>query len=174
MIALLRSRKSVRKYTDTPLDNQVISILRESLLLSPSSRGINPWEFVFVTDRMLLKELSNAKEHGSEFLCGAPCAIVVCADESKSDVWVEDCSIASIIVQLSATSIGLGSCWIQIRNRKCADGQTSEAFVQKLLNIPSHVKVESIIAVGYSAEKTDADNNLEKKLNTDKIHFESY
>ena len=47
----------------------------------------------------------------------APLAVVICADETLNDAWIEDCSIASILLQLTAQSIGLGSCWIQIRNR---------------------------------------------------------
>jgi nitroreductase len=54
-----------------------------------------------------------------------------------------------------AQSIGLGSCWIQIRNRKYDDQMTSEDYIRKLLNIPSDVKVESIIALGYPAEKKE-------------------
>ena len=47
----------------------------------------------------------------------APLGVVVCADSSKCDVWVEDASIATIFLHLAATSMGLGSCWLQIRKR---------------------------------------------------------
>jgi nitroreductase len=61
-----------------------------------------------------------------------------------------------------AQSIGLGSCWIQIRNRNFNDQMTSEEYIRQLLNIPSGVKVESIIALGYPAEKKEPvpQNNL--------------
>jgi len=172
MIALLRSRRSIRKFKNTPIDNQVVSLLSEALLSSPSSRGINPWEFVIVTDAALIEKLSHAKANGSAFLCGAPLAIIVCGDEAKSDVWVEDCSIASIIVQLTAHSIGLGSCWIQIRNRTHRNGQTSESFVQSTLGIPDTMRVESIIAVGFPDEQPEAVNGLNLEVN--KIHNNMY
>lgn len=107
----------------------------------------------FVDDKESLKKLSEAKEHGLEFLEDAALGIVVCGDEKRSDVWVEDCSIASILVQMVAQSIGLGSCWIQIRNRMHNKDTTSEAYIQKLLGIPKNMKVESIISLGYPAEK---------------------
>lgn len=64
-------------------------------------------------------------------------------------MWVEDTSIASIIIQLEAETLGLGSCWIQIRNRMFEDNKPAEDYVKELLNIPDNYKVESIIAVGY-------------------------
>ena len=155
MIELLRKRRSIRKFADKIIEPEKIEILKEALLRSPSSRGIDPWEFIFVDDSELLKQLALCKPHGAGFLKEAALGIVICADEQKSDVWVEDCSIASILVQMVAQSIGLGSCWIQIRKRKFDDHTTSEDCIRNLLNIPGGLKVESIIALGYPAEKKD-------------------
>jgi nitroreductase len=152
MIDLLRTRRSIRKYSKTPVDPKQIDLLKEALLRSPSSRGINPWEFIFVDDPALLGKLSCAKQQGAEFLKDAKLGIVVCADESKSDVWVEDCAIASILVQMTAHSLGLGSCWIQIRLRNHDETTTSEKYIQQLLGIPEKIKVASIISIGHPDE----------------------
>jgi nitroreductase len=152
MIELLRKRRSIRKYTQEKIDPETIELLIEALLRAPSSRGIKPWEFVVVDDRELLASLSRAKEHGAEFLKNAPLAIVVCADGARSDVWIEDCSIASIIVQMAALSLGLGSCWAQIRNRMHEGGGTAEEYIRELLGLPEHIKVESIIGIGHPGE----------------------
>ena len=152
MIDILRKRRSIRRYENRPIDEKSVDILKEALLRSPSSRGINPWNFIFVTDPGLLKKLSAAKEHGAAFLSGASLGIIVCGDESKSDAWIEDCSIASIIVQLTAQSLKLGSCWIQIRNRKHSEDKTSENYIRELFNLPEHIRIESIISIGYPAE----------------------
>ncbi len=170
MISQLRSRKSIRKYKNTPLDPQIMDLLKEAVLLSPSSRGINPWEFIFITDPQLLSTLSKAKMHGSGFLAKAPLAIVVCGKESSSDVWVEDCSIASIIAHLTAHSIGLGSCWIQIRNRNHNANTTSESFIREVLQIPSDIRVESIIAIGFP----DEDTQVNGKPDYSKIHLNRF
>lgn len=153
MIDLLRGRRSIRKYEAREIEVGKIEILKEALLCSPSSMNSKPWEFIFVDDKDLLARLSRAKEHGAGFLRDAALGIVVCGDETVSDVWQEDCSIAAIIVQLAAQSIGLGSCWIQIRNRKNVQGITSEEYVQGLLGLSENLRVECIISIGYPAEK---------------------
>jgi len=152
MIDILRKRRSVRKFTEDEVAPETVDLLIEALLRAPSSRGNNPWEFVIVDDRDLLLDLSRAKQHGSEFIHNAPLAIVVCADSTKSDVWVEDCTIAAIIVQLTALTLGLGSCWAQIRNRQHDDELTAEEFVRHMLELPENIVVESIIGIGYPAE----------------------
>ena len=152
MIELLRKRRSIRKFTREKVDPATVELLIEAVLRAPSSRGINPWEFVLVDDTELLSRLARSKEHGSEFLKNAPLAMVVCADSNKSDVWVEDCAIASIIVQLAALSLGLGSCWVQIRKRMHDGSRFAEEYIRELLDLPEHLKVESIIGIGHPGE----------------------
>jgi nitroreductase len=152
VIEILRTRRSIRKYEKKGIDKDLVDILKEALLRCPSSRGINPWIFVFVDNRDLLHRLSQSKEHGSTFLRDAALGIVVCGDETKSDVWVEDCSITSIVVQLVAHSLGLGTCWIQVRNRFHSEEKTSERYIQEVLCIPEHLRVDSLISIGYPAE----------------------
>ena len=152
MIKLLRKRRSIRRYKTKPVDKKTIAGLIESALRAPSSRNGRPCEFIFVDDKKLIEKLSDAKENGSQFLKSAPLAIVVCGDSTKSDVWVEDCSIATILIQMMAVSLKLGSCWIQMRNRKRADGTTAEVYIQQLLSIPEHIKIESVVALGSPAE----------------------
>ncbi|MCX6178010.1 MAG: nitroreductase family protein [Chlorobiales bacterium] len=152
MIELLRKRRSIRKFTPEKISSESIETIIEAALRSPSSKGSNPWEFILVDNPDLLTRLSESKPNASLFLKNAPFAIVVCADSSKSDVWVEDCSIAAIIIQLTAESLGLGSCWIQIRNRQHNEASTAETYIQQLLNLPEHLKVASILAIGHPLE----------------------
>lgn len=172
MIDLLRKRRSIRVYEDKKIEPEKIEILKEALLRSPSSRNINPWEFIFIDDKGLLQMLSKAKEHGSEFLEGAALGIVICGDEKKSDVWIEDCSLASILVQMVAQSIHLGSCWIQIRNRMHDRNTTSEVYIRKILQTPEHIRIESIISVGYPAENRAGVPG--EKLQYNKIRMNKY
>jgi nitroreductase len=172
MINLLRKRRSIRNYKPLPIEEEKLSILKEALLRSPSSRGINPWEFVLIDDKQTLIELSRSKQHGSEFLKNASLGIVILGNEKRSDVWIEDCSIASIIVQLAAEDLGLGSCWVQIRERNHNDEISSEQYVQQLLRIPSHMRVLSIIGIGYPNEKKEPVAN--EKLQFRKIHHNKY
>ncbi len=153
MIELIRKRRSIRRFNGQLLDAQTVALLAETLLRAPSSRNINPWEFVLVDDAALLEALSRAKRHGSDFLREAALAVVICADQTKSDVWVEDCSIAAILLQLTAQSLGLGSCWAQIRKRQHDTHTTAEQYVQTLLRLPPQFKVEAIIGIGHPAEQ---------------------
>ena len=86
---LIAKRRSIRRFTADKVEAEKVELLKEAALLAPSSRGINPWEFIVVTDRSLLANLSAAKPHGSTFLKDAPLGIVVCADPQKSDLKVE-------------------------------------------------------------------------------------
>jgi nitroreductase len=156
MLDILRKRRSIRRYKDKEIEPEKIDLLKEAALRAPSSRDIKPWRFVFVTNIALLEKLSRAKEHGSSFLKGARLGVVVCADENGSDVWIEDCSIASIILQLAALSLGLGSCWIQIRNRMHSYELSSEDYVKGMLDLPKNMRVESIISFGYPDEEKSA------------------
>jgi nitroreductase len=153
MIELLRRRRSIRKFTPEKVAPEDRETLVEAALRAPSSRGNNPWEFILVDDPELLGKLSRSKQHGSEFLKGAPLGIVVCADSTRSDVWVEDCSIAAIIIQLTAVSLGLGSCWAQIRNRQHDVGKSAETYIRELLGLPEQITVEAILGIGHPAEK---------------------
>jgi len=150
MFDILRKRRSIRKYLDKEIEPETIDLLKEAALRSPTSRDLKPWRFIFITDREVLKKLSRAKEHGSSFLGGARLGVVVYADGNESDVWIEDCSIASIILQLAGQSLGLGSCWIQIRNRMYSDSLSSEDYVRDVLGLPKGIKVESMISFRLS------------------------
>ena len=172
MIELLRSRRSIRKYQNRPIEPEKVEIIKEALLRSPSSRSINSWEFVFVSAPEVLQQLAQCKPHGASFLSQAPLAIVVLGDESKSDVWIEDCSIASLVGHLVAHSVGLGSCWIQIRLRPNPREKTAQQFIQKLLDVPPRLQVEAILAVGYAAEDKPA--HPSGSLLYEKIHTDGY
>lgn len=169
---LLKSRRSIRKFQNKEVEKEKMDTILKSALLSPSSRSRRPWEFIAVTDRELLKKLSRCREHSSEFLEDAPLGIVVIANPEACDVWIEDASIASIIIQLSAQSLGLGSCWIQVRERFHAENVKAEDYIKELLGIPPAYKIECIIAIGYPAENKKP--HSENELQDDKIHYNGY
>jgi nitroreductase len=152
ILPLIQKRRSIRKYQRKPVEAQKVQALVEAALRSPSSMGYNPWEFLVVDDPILLDRLSTAKPQGSAFIKNAPLGIVVCADPERSSVWVEDASIACIFVQLTAESLGLGSCWIQIRERMHDQAKAAETYISEVLNIPKKLKVEAMIAIGYPDE----------------------
>ena len=171
-VSLIEQRRSIRKFLKRRIEDQKINVLIQAALLSPSSRGSQPWELVLVTDQGLLEELSKAKKHGSAFLRKAPLGIVVCGDPEQSDVWIEDCSIASTLILLAAQSVGLGACWIQIRRRMHDETETAQAYVSRLLGIPEKLQLEAIIAVGYPDESNPPHSKHE--LSYENVHLNRY
>jgi nitroreductase len=151
-LSLTQNRRSIRKFIDHAVESEKIDSILESVLRAPTSGGKRSWEFVVVTDPDLLEKLSNSRPHGSAFLKNASVGIVVCGNPQISDVWIEDASIAAIFIHMAATALDLGSCWIQIRKRQHDDRQTAEGYIAAVLDLPSHIKVQSMIAIGYPAE----------------------
>lgn len=172
VLNLLQKRRSIRAFEKRPVEQEKVALLVEALLRSPSSRGRNPWEFLVIDDPDLLQKLGQAKAHGSAFIAGAPLAFVLTGDPERSDVWIEDCAIASIILQLAAESLGLGSCWVQIRLRLHSDGRTSEDFLQPVLELPEGQRVLAMVGIGYPAEQKAG--HPREALPWEKVHHNSF
>lgn len=169
---LIAKRRSIRRFSGADVEPAKIEYLREAALRAPSSRGLNHWEFVFVTERGLLTKLSRAKAHGSAFLADAALGIVVCADPAKSDVWVEDAAIATTYIQLAAEALDLGSCWIQVRKRMHDETTSAEAYIAETLGLPQHLAVEAMVALGHPAEKKPP--HARESLRYDKVFLNRY
>ena len=172
MIEILRSRRSVRRFEDTPIETEKIELLKEALVRSPSSRSINPWEFIVVDDRETISALSRCKPHGAGFLATAPLAIVIVGDTSLSDTCIEDCSIAAITLQYAAESVDLKSCWCQIRLRGHNNGKSAEEYVREMMDIPENYLVECIVGVGYGAEEKTP--HAKESLDWGKVYSNKY
>lgn len=171
-LKLLSNRRSIRKFKDQPVENEKIDRLVEAALRAPSSRSLNPWEFIVVTDQKRLAQLAGCKPHGASFLKGAPLGIVVLADPSRCDVWIEDSSIASIFIHLAAHALGLGSCWIQVRQRMYDDQTSAGKYIADQLEIPAGLEVESIVAVGYPDSRLPG--HKPETLAHAKVHRDKY
>ncbi|MCC8188094.1 MAG: nitroreductase family protein [Bacteroides sp.] len=169
---LIRNRRSMRKFTAEDLSQEEVVALLKAALMSPSSKRHNPWQFIVVDDKEKLQRLSRCKEHGASFLKDAALAVVVTADPLASDVWIEDASVASLMIQLQAEDLNLGSCWIQVRERFAAEHVPADQVVREVLDIPLQLQVLSIIAIGHKGmERKPFD---EEHLQWEKIHINTY
>lgn len=169
---LIKQRRSMRKFTGETLSQDEVVTLLKAALMSPSSKRSNCWQFIAVDDKETLATLSHCKAESASFIADAALAIVVAADPLVSDVWIEDASVASILIQLQAEDLGLGSCWVQIRERYTAAGMPSDEYVHGVLDLPLQLQVVSIIAVGHKGmERKPFD---EKNLQWEKIHLNQY
>lgn len=171
MKELMQKRRSIRKYTEATIEKEKIEQLIRAVMFAPTSRNTKAWEFILVDDKEILGKLAAAKK-GAHFLASATLGIVILADPGKSDVWIEDASIAAIVLQLQAQDLGLGSCWIQIRERMYEEGVSAGNYVKEILSIPDNLQVEAIVSLGYPAETRP--EHTDNDLIMDKIHWNKY
>ena len=159
----------MRQFTDELLSGDDVKMLMRAALLAPSSKGTHSYEFVVVEDKQVLAALSQCKKGGSDFLAGAPLAIVVLGNPAVSDVWIEDAAVAATHILLQAEDLGLGACWIQVRDRQNAEGQPSEEVVRSLLSIPEDRRVVCMVAVGHKGMERNPQN--EDRLKWEQVHI---
>ena len=169
---LVRLRRSMRKFTDEALSEEQVTTLLKSALMAPSSKGKHAWHFVVVDDRSMLEKLAMCKAQGADFLAGAAMAVVVVGNPEESDVWIEDASVASTILLYQAEDLGLGACWIQVRERYTAEGEPADNIVRYLLGIPEPLRVVSIIAVGHKGMERKPFN--EDRLLWEQVHVDAF
>lgn len=165
---LLVCRHSIRKYTDQQVKPEDVQLILEAALLSPTSKSSRSWQFIVVEDKDILVRMSECKPAGAMPLKGCAFAVVVCADPAKSDAWIEDASIAAEMMQLQAADLGIGSCWIQIRDRYASDFTPSQEIIQELLEIPETLPVVCVMTFGYPAEERRPVDT--SKLLWEKVH----
>jgi nitroreductase len=171
MLEIIKKRRSIRKFTEEGVSPKCLGEILKAGLLAPSSKNKKPVEFIVIEDEETIKRLKDCKSFGTSGLDTAPMVIAVIADSERSDVWVEDASIAVIMMQLEAESLSLGSVWIQIRNRECTNGD-SEAAVRQVLGIPGKFGVLCLLALGHKAEEREPYE--EKDADPLRVHTEVY
>ncbi len=172
LMEMLIRRHSVRQYTGRQIPPEKLNQIILAGLLSESGRGQKPWEFIIIRDQKTLIKLSDFRFSAAKFLVGADAAIAVLGNPEVSDTWIEDCSIAMAHMHLMADSIGVGSCWIQGRERVAYDGRTSDDFARSVLQYPAHLKLEAVLSLGMPAEHANPTNV--EMLPFSKIHINKY
>ena len=169
---LMRLRRSMRKFTDEPLTPEQVETLMRSALMSPSSKGKHAWHFVVVDEKAQLAALASCKSAGADFIAGAPLAVVVCGDPVESDVWIEDASVAATVLLYQAEDMGLGACWVQLRQRFDSEGTPAEDNVRAICGIPAELQPVAIVAVGHKGMERKPFN--EERLLWEKVHIGSF
>ena len=144
------SRRSIRKYTDQPVPDEVMKQLLEAAMSAPSANNKQPWHFVVIRDRGLLDAIPTFHPY-SRMLKEAALAILVCGDTGSQTLegyWVQDCSAATQNILIAVNALGLGGVWLGIFPRdKRVEG------IRKLVELPDHIMPLSLISIGHPAEK---------------------
>lgn len=153
---VIDKRHSVRKFADRPVEREILDALISVAQKAPSSRNCKSSAFMVVEDRDTLAAISEMRDFGSAFVKDAPAAIVVMGDEAKTDLWVDNCAISATFLQLAATAMDLGSCWVHVNGRPRSKSDASlgdaETYLRELLGIKDGMRVLCVVAVGYPEE----------------------
>lgn len=169
MLNMMMKRRSIRKFKDLQIEKHVLDRILQGALTAPSSKNKRPWELVVVDNREALGKLGKSRGSNSAFIAKVPLAIIIVSDASKTDVYIEDSAIIAVIIQLLAESEGLGSCWVQVRNRFTEWNESVDNYIKSIFNIPRRFNVECIIALGYPNEIKCPHNA--NTLSFEKIHY---
>lgn len=168
---LLKKRRSIREYKDEKIKDEELNQILNSVLLAPSGKGLNPWEFLVLRDKDSKEIANGAKKLRTDFVKKADTVILVLVDKEKSqNTYVEDSAIAATIMQLQATELGIGSCWVHIRSASTVDGQNSSEYLKEKFEIPDRFVVDMLMAFGYPAEEKEEKITESKN----KIHYEKF
>ena len=165
---LVKTRRSHRKFSSEEIAPEAVQLIMRAALMSPTSKSQRAWQFVVVDDKTDIEKLADAKNLGSQFMKGAPLAVVVLGDPMQNDCWVEDGSIAAISMQYQAEELGLGSCWVQMRGRGLDDGTPAAEVIRGILDIPANYTVLCVVAFGHYIDERKPQN--EDNLKWENVH----
>ena len=152
---VVEQRRSVRAFTQTPIESQKLETILATARLAPSAGDLQPYR-IAVIDEVDAKEALAAAAFDQRFVAEAPVVLVFCASPESSErkyaqrgaalYCVQDATIAACYAQLAATAQGLASCWV---------GAFDEAAAAAALNAPRQLRPVALMPIGYAAEAPD-------------------
>ena len=158
-IDVILKRRSIRRFTDQPVEPEKLTLLLEAAMAGPSAMNAQPWEFVVITEKEVMDKFRSGIMFGK---MNAPAAICVLGstrmqkNKAGDKFWVQDCSAATENILLAATALGLGTTWVGIHPVTMYKRQVSD-----ILNLPDGVTPLNLIYLGYPAEEKAARTQYE-------------
>lgn len=168
MIDVILTRRSIRKYTDEPVNDGMLKDILEAAMSAPSAGNEQPWHFMIIRERSKLEEIIKYHPHAL-MLKNAPAAILVCADKNEDKFgipyWAVDCAAATENLLLAAHFLGLGAVWLGVypREERCA-------ALRKVFAMPENIIPFSLVALGFPAEEKPPANRYREN----RIHWENW
>jgi nitroreductase len=166
----IKTRRSVRRFTNKPVDENIIKQIIEMGNMAPSAGNLQPRDFVVVKNPDTKKHLVKAA-HGQKFIAKASHVIVVCANSQRASPYgnrgtdlytIQDTAAAIQNMLLAIVDFGLSSCWV---------GAFNEEMVSEKLGLPPHIRPVAILPIGYS----DAGRGSSSRIPIeDLIHYEKW
>ena len=148
----ISARTSIRAYQDRPVGADTVELLLRAAMSAPTARNRQPWAFIVVDDKDLLRQLADSLPY-AQSAAAAPMAVVVCGVLTESQGatnagwWVQDAAAASENLLLAAHAVGLGAVWTGVYSY-----EDRVRAVRNVLGLPRHVVPLNVIPIGYPAE----------------------
>jgi len=148
-LELATKRSSIRNFKPESVEKEKLLYVLEAARIAPSAANFQPWQFLVVTDPVLLKSVQAV--YHRDWLCSAPAIIIALGDHDKGwhrardgkDFTDIDVAIAIDHMTLAAAEIGLGTCWVcNFDCEKCCD----------LIKLPENLEPIALIPIGYPAK----------------------
>lgn len=161
------TRRSVRKFKDTPVEDEKIVALLQAGMAAPSAGNQQPWEFYVVRDKEVLRELSHCGLYAG-CAAKAPAAIVVCSRDDKMRFRAFanlDLSACVENILLEAVHLDLGAVWLGV-----APYASRELNVRRAIGIPQGLTAFAVIPFGYADDKFE-ERTREDRYDTERVHY---
>lgn len=148
----LKGRRSIRRYSDRPVDRGLVASLLEAAETAPSAGNLRAREYFVATSPDLKAALSVAA-YGQDHLATAPVVVVVCADSARSGrrygdrgqlYSIQDAAAATTCLLLAAHDLGLGGCWT---------GAFDETIARDILDLPDRLVPTAMVSIGWPDER---------------------
>ena len=149
LLECIMSRRSLRSYTDEPIDDGTLERLLRAAMAAPSAGNQQSWRFVVLRDRAARERVAACSPYAG-MLPGAGVGIVVCGEtlgEKHPGYWVQDCSAAVENILLAACALGLGAVWLGFHPDEGRAGCCAQ-----VLGLPETVVPLAVIAIGHPAQ----------------------
>jgi len=143
----IRTRRSVRSYTDEDISEAQVRELLGAAMSAPSAGNEQPWEFILIRDRKILGEVHRLNRFAA-YASTAPLAILVCGNmdyDKFGGYWIEDVSAATQNILLAAHAMGLGAVWTGIYPM-----QDRVQGFRQLVGAPENVVPMALVVLGHA------------------------
>lgn len=158
ILEIIKSRRSVRDFTDKKLPETAVEALADALLWAPSAGNLQSRKFYFVFNEDVRNRLAQAglRQNFVSFIAQAPLVVVVCADlriassygeRGKLLYSIQDTAASIQNLLLAAHHLGLGTCWV---------GAFKEESVKDTLGLSDYLRPVAMIPVGYPSRTPKA------------------
>jgi nitroreductase len=160
-IEALKTRRSVRAYTGEPVSREAMEDIIDCGRLAATAINIQPWEFVVVTEKEMLRAIAGAADFGSFSAQAAACVVVLC---KGTQYYLEDGCNASQNILVAARAHGLGACWV------AGDKKPYAGKIRQMVGAPEGYRLISLLAIGHPAEEPRND----KRPLSEVLHWERF